>query len=214
MDSIASSARSSGVVNNRRRVAFVAAEALWTRSVHSAAGRTPTPLIRPGSVPSQNSDLTPMTRLTLRVGASVAGSVLCVLPVIRAARVSARTCPPVRVSPSARAVALRLGVGGEGEARAACGLAELEVAESGESGCEVGVDLVALLGGEVGDLAGEGERAVLGELTAPERGQGQGEVVTQATRQQHPLLPGVRAGEGGQCDLGADRHRPRRRTTT
>lgn len=89
VDSIATSARSSGMAKRRRRAAFAAALARRTRSGQSAAGRNPAPRIKPGSVPSPSSDSTPMTRFTFTAGASVAGFI----PVTRAARVSARTCP-------------------------------------------------------------------------------------------------------------------------
>ena len=82
-------------------MALAAALARRTRSVHSAAGRNPSPWISPGSVPVPRSDSTPTTRLTCTCGSSTDGS----RPVTRAARTSARTCPLVRGSPSARAVA-------------------------------------------------------------------------------------------------------------
>ena len=156
--------------------------------------------MRPGSVPSPNSDSMPMTRLTLSGGASasVSVSVAGSRPVIRAARgrraraagaglalgsggrcgrVEGRTDPGEDLQGqgggelagavvegaggdpavgAGAAVAAGLGVGGDPQARPADRLPELEVAEAGESEREVVIDLPALDGGEVGDVAAPG----------------------------------------------------------
>ena len=100
-----------------------------------------------------------------------------------------------------------------GQARPAHGLSQSCVTEPDQARREVGIDLSALLGVEVGDLTGHGEGAVLGQLAPTERGEGEGQVVAQPARQEHAPLPCVRAGQGGEGDLGPDRHRAWWRTS-
>ena len=118
--------------------------------------------------------------------------------------------PPIRAG---AAVAAGLCVGSDREAGAAYGLAQPHITQAGEPRGEVVIDLLALLGREVRDLAGDRERAVLGQLTSSQGSQRLGEVVTQSTRQQHPLLPRVGAGQGREGELRADRDRSRWRAT-
>ena len=109
-------------------------------------------------------------------------------------------------------VAASLSLGRDPEARATDRLTQTYVTETGQARREVVVDLSALLGVEVRDLAGDGERAVLGQVSTRQCGQRLREVVAQPPRQQHSLLARVGAGEGRERDLCADRHRARRRT--
>ncbi|UUZ60043.1 hypothetical protein [Nocardioides sp. B-3] len=98
-----------------------------------------------------------------------------------------------------------------GQARAPHCLPQRAITKAAHQAVQVRIDEPALVGGEVRDFARESERAVLCQLTAGQRGRGQRQVIVESAREEHALLTGVGTGQRHHRDLGADRHRPRRR---